>query len=493
VQKIITAIKQYVDGHINESVEHRNFWKRVQQRGETFDDYLVALRELVKACNFCSPACTAKNIRDQLIEGILDGNTIEHLLQQHNLTLDTAITTCIAEEAAKRQRSEITLPQSDTILAVRQKEPHHKKMTTQPSAPTYLGCRGKPHQGGCSRCPAYSTTCHYCQKVGHYACVCHAKQARQPPLPPSARQIQLPANTDVESEQFHLYTIKQSDPAPTIPIHLTALNCSTDVLPDSGADISAASTPLLTLLNDHVHNLIPIPHTANGHKMYHLRYLPITFKLGTRQFTSNVHIYPNITGTILSWKASKALGILPECFPSSVDIKLHPQLNVHATTFVPQSSPIDSQTLITEFPSVFDNQIRSMDGEQFHISLTCDAKSFCIKVPRSILFAYRDMLKDELDLLLSQNIIAPVTTVTEPIVVTPKKNSDRIRMCMDLSHLNKHLLRERFQSSTPAQAVADIAATDAKIFMVLDALKVYHQCPIDESSQLLTTFITVFG
>ena len=106
-----------------------------------------------------------------------------------------------------------------------------------------------------------------------------------------------------------------------------------------------------------------------------------------------------------------------------------------------------------------------MDGEQFHISLTHYAKPFCIKAPRLIPFAYRDKLKDELDLLLSQNVISADTTVTEwcaPIVVTPKKNSDRIRMCVDLSHLNKFVRKECFQSSTPAQAVADIAATDAK-------------------------------
>ena len=35
VQAIITAIKQYVDDHIKESVEHRNFRKQVQKRGET--------------------------------------------------------------------------------------------------------------------------------------------------------------------------------------------------------------------------------------------------------------------------------------------------------------------------------------------------------------------------------------------------------------------------------------------------------------------------
>ena len=103
-QAIIAAIKRYVDGHINESVKRRNFRKRIQQRGETFDDYLVALRELVKTCTFCSPACTAKNIRDQIIEGILEGDTVEHLLQRQDLTLDTAITTCRAEEAAKKQQ-----------------------------------------------------------------------------------------------------------------------------------------------------------------------------------------------------------------------------------------------------------------------------------------------------------------------------------------------------------------------------------------------------
>ena len=66
-------------------------------------------------------------------------------------------------------------------------------------------------------------------------------------------------------------------------------------------------------------------------------------------------------------------------------------------------------------------------------------------------------------------------------------------MCVDFSHLNKHVVRERYQSSTPAQAVADIAASEAIIFTVLDVLKGYHQCPLDQESQPLTTFITPFG
>ena len=66
-------------------------------------------------------------------------------------------------------------------------------------------------------------------------------------------------------------------------------------------------------------------------------------------------------------------------------------------------------------------------------------------------------------------------------------------MCVDLSRLNRYVKRERYQSPTPAEAVADIAAENAKVFTKLDALKGYHQCPLDEESQKLTTFIKPFG
>ena len=85
---IIDAIQHYVDGHINETVECRNFRRQVQQPGESFDDFLIALREPVKTCKFCSDACAQKIIiRDQIIEGLTDGDTIEDLLQEADLTL----------------------------------------------------------------------------------------------------------------------------------------------------------------------------------------------------------------------------------------------------------------------------------------------------------------------------------------------------------------------------------------------------------------------
>lgn len=50
--------------------------------------------------------------------------------------------------------------------------------------------------------------------------------------------------------------------------------------------------------------------------------------------------------------------------------------------------------------------------------------------------------------------------------------------------------RELYQSATPAEAVADITASKAKYFTVLDAIERCHQCLLDDESQLLTKFKT---
>ena len=113
-----------------------------------------------------------------------------------------------------------------------------------------------------------------------------------------------------------------------------------------------------------------------------------------------------------------------------------------------------------------------MDGELFSIKLRDDAKPFCVNAPRSIPYAYRDKVRQELDSLQSQGIIEPVTHPSEwcaPIVIAPKKNSDDIRLCVDFSKLNKFVKRELYFLPTPSDAVADISQKHAKYFTVIDA------------------------
>ena len=89
VKDIVAAVQSYVEGQVNESVERRHFRQCKQQQGESFDDFLVSLRELAKTCELCSDECTQKSIRDQIVEGLLDGDTVQDLLQESKLTLET--------------------------------------------------------------------------------------------------------------------------------------------------------------------------------------------------------------------------------------------------------------------------------------------------------------------------------------------------------------------------------------------------------------------
>ena len=133
----------------------------------------------------------------------------------------------------------------------------------------------------------------------------------------------------------------------------------------------------------------------------------------------------------------------------------------------------------------------------FTIQLKDGACPFCVNTPHRVPFAFREPLKEQLDTLTAQGIIAPVTTPSQwcsPIVVVPKKSSDEVWLCVDFTQLNKSIVREGYQSPTAQECVASIQASKAKVFSSFDdALKGYHQYSLDPASLELTTFITPFG
>ena len=501
VGEIIEAMRRYVDGHLNETVERRNFRRRTQQPGESFDDFLISLRELAKTCKFCSETCAQKSIRDQIIEGLNDGDTIEDLLQESRLTLATTITKCQSREAAKKHRADITTTQDAEIVAALR-----KPQDTVPQAKPCPGCGSAHHRGGRSQCPAFNQTCSFCHRVGHFARVCRSKQTRQTTTANtgqvSANAIRVQPQLDNHIQLYNI-TEDQAEAAPTVKVYMSSSSGTrrVEVLPDSGADISAAGQGILSMLGQHVNNLLPSkisPRAVNGLHMTPIGKLPVRIQLEGRSYNNDLHIYPGVTGALILWKAAKELGILPTHYPQ-------PEQRQGTSTSQPRLQTTSSQAtthsrvaeeFMHEFSTVFDGEVTVMEGETFNISLMEGAKPFCVKAPRTIPFAYRAKLKKELDQLLQQGIITPVTEPTEwcaPIVVAPKKDTDRIRLCVDLSRLNRYVRREKYQSPTPAEAVADIAAEEANFFTVLDTKKGYHQCPLAEASQLMTTFITPFG
>ena len=88
--------------------------------------------------------------------------------------------------------------------------------------------------------------------------------------------------------------------------------------------------------------------------------------------------------------------------------------------------------------------------------------------PRRVPVPLSDALKDTLDDLVQQDILAPVQQPTpwiSSMVVVPKKDG-KPRICLDPKHLNKAIRREHF----PLPTIEDVATClyGAKVFTVMD-------------------------
>ena len=63
---------------------------------------------------------------------------------------------------------------------------------------------------------------------------------------------------------------------------------------------------------------------------------------------------------------------------------------------------------------------------------------------------------------------------------------------MDLSQLNKYVHTNNTCLHCQHKLMRDISTDNAAVFTKLDAMNGYHQCPLNQKSQELTTFITPF-
>ena len=127
------------------------------------------------------------------------------------------------------------------------------------------------------------------------------------------------------------------------------------------------------------------------------------------------------------------------------------------------------------------------------MTLRDDATPFCLYNPRKVPHPLIPKVEAELQSMLKQNVISPVTVPTEwcsGMVCVPKPN-DKVRICVDLTQLNKAVKREIHPMPSVDESLSKLG--QGKVFSKLDANSGFWQVPLDEQSRLLTTFITPFG
>ncbi|KAJ8887556.1 hypothetical protein PR048_013772 [Dryococelus australis] len=112
--------------------------------------------------------------------------------------------------------------------------------------------------------------------------------------------------------------------------------------------------------------------------------------------------------------------------------------------------------------------------------------------PRKVPYRIRDAVGQELDTMVANNNIKPITEPTpavSPMVVVHKNG--KVKKCIDPSDINKNLKRQHF----PLKTIAKIATRlhGSKYFTLLDCTKGFWQVKVSQQTFKYLTFATPWG
>ena len=157
---------------------------------------------------------------------------------------------------------------------------------------------------------------------------------------PTTPQTQALSTNELPMVQLSEITHGPVIPAPTVNMQVSTCHgeVSFNILPDSGADISAAGPQFVLALGEHVDNLAPsnlCPRAVNGSILHPLGKLPhVTFCVNGKSTHDDVHIYDSIKGALVSWASSE--------FYRSITLSLQGRFMPRTTLSIPSQPPTRS-------------------------------------------------------------------------------------------------------------------------------------------------------
>ncbi len=119
IKPVLEQFAEYSEPRKNIPFERYRFNKRMQETGETYDQYRTALRKLAEGCEF-QTITPEEILRDRLVFSIRDNKIREQLLCESSLTLKKTDEICRASESSSAQMKEVG--QSDTVSVLNSRQ-----------------------------------------------------------------------------------------------------------------------------------------------------------------------------------------------------------------------------------------------------------------------------------------------------------------------------------------------------------------------------------
>ncbi|XP_068250585.1 uncharacterized protein [Palaemon carinicauda] len=114
---VLAAFERYFHLSKNTAFERYHFNIRAQIDGESFDQYVTALRHIAWDCDIAN-ITQEEILRDRIMFGISDDKVRDRLLRERNLTLERTLEICGVSEVSIAQQEEINRVLESKVITV---------------------------------------------------------------------------------------------------------------------------------------------------------------------------------------------------------------------------------------------------------------------------------------------------------------------------------------------------------------------------------------
>ena len=505
LRAVLDAFGKYCQPYVNTAFERYRFNLRGQGPGESFEQYVTALRQIALRCDF-ENITPDQILRDRIMFGITDNKVRDRLLREKSLTLDRTLEICRANEVSSAQQKAVDKINDISVHAIgRGKHFKRRDMEKNPgrgkSAGWISDCKfcGREHKKSKEECPAYGEKCANCNKFNHFKIKCpQSCKSRQQHVRGISNSV-LHEGSDSSESELQVYTVKtvssiKLQDEQTVSLKISP-KCYIRFQIDNGADCNILPLHVYkAATSDYcLKKVIPSETTVY---VYGKIGTPSAGKVKIQVWRGNktcILVCELLEGeqfhSILGSDACVFLGILEVKDNDKLNPVKEKDCMVHVAG--KKYAPIAKEDFLKKYPSVFRDTVGKLSSS-YKIRVD-ESVSPVQHAPRRVPAALRSQLKEELDRMEELGIIARVTVPTEwvsSLVVVPKKDS-KLRICLDPRDLNAAIQREHYQLPT----IEDIASrlSGAKVFTVLDVKQGFWHIPLEEQGSYMTTFNSPFG
>ena len=459
--EIVEIVKKHHDPKPSVIVQRYCFNSRNRRSGESVAAYIAELWHLSEHCEFGTTL--NQMLHDRLVCGVEEPKIQRRLLVEPDLTFDKAFELALAAEAADRNAKDLQPIMSSTVNRVQ----HIKSC----------------YHCGDKHCPAdckfRAAECRKCGKKGHIARVCKSKLSALEPRPPHKLMPRATHVVTEDSLDYSMYNLTGTSIKP-LKVTVTVDNEELVIEVDTGALVSIISEETYDHLwpNGKKPSLLESDITLRTYSGEQLT-IKVTLKVDVQYKDQNAQLQ-------LVVATGKGPSLLGRVWLTRIFLDWTELYNNHACYSLSLQGILDSNS------SVFSPELSTLKGITTTVQLDASAKP-CFCKARTVPYSLKGKIEQELDRLVKQGVIEPITFSewAAPIVPVLKKDGT-VRICGDYKLSVNQASKV---DSYPLPKIDDLFASLAggKTFSKLDLANAYQQISLDEQSKKIVAINTHKG